>query len=152
MKPRLISLLQTIQQLGESSDVVTYVDLVRLAGLLARDVGVDLAEELVALLYHPNTNARRVALLALKRARWWSSEEIICAVVRCLDDASAIVRLDALTAVEAGGLRTPNVLDALGRLAGDSVPIETTDEDDLVQLVRIRAWKLLARLAERTRS
>jgi HEAT repeat protein len=151
MKERVSSLLRTIEHLGEDGDTAD-VDMIRLAWILSSEIGDPLVPQLVALLRHTNTDARRVVLRALRRAGWWSNQEIVRAVVTCLSDPVAAVRLNAVHALEASGARTPLVIDGLRRLADDAAAVDTLDFDDDAQQARVQAAKAVLKIAERGKS
>lgn len=147
MKLRLESLLRTIEHLGESGEAAE-VDVIRLAWLLSSELGEHLAPEFLALIRHTNADTRRVALRALRRAGWWSNQEIVRAVVACLSDPLAALRLSAVHALASSGVRTPLVIDALRRLADDAVAVDTLDFDDDAQQARVQSAKAILSLTE----
>jgi hypothetical protein len=147
MKPRIASLLRTVEHFGEGGDT-SEVDVIRVASTLAYEVGDDLAPELLKLLRHTNANARGVTLLALRRAGWWSNQEIVRTVVACLSDPVAFVRLNAVAALGSSGVRTPLVIEALRRLAEGASAGDTIDFDDAGQQARVQAAKAVAKLNE----
>lgn len=137
--PRFASILRTVAQLGEAMGTVEPADELRLAHDLAEHVGEATVAHLVVLLSHPNARARRAALVAVRRAGFWSSSVLVDSVIERLADPVAAVRFAAATALATRGAPLPEAIDALRVLAGGTSAGDTMDASDEAQRARVAA-------------
>jgi hypothetical protein len=149
MKPRLESIFRTVEHLGEATGDADVADEVRLAAILAQHLGAETLPRLVALLSHPNAHARRVAVQAVGRARFWASPVVLDIVVERLADPVGGVRLDAASALAGSGTSSADAIEALHRLARGASLDDTVDVSDDAQRARVAAARALVRLCMR---
>jgi len=146
VKPRIESLLRTIEHLGEATGVVAAIDHIRLGAKLAEHLNDGLASRVLDLLRHPNMHARRVALQAIRRAAFWSNRQVADAVVERLRDPEGWVRYDAARALATSNDNSYGTLMALRELAGAASHADEAHSDDDEAQARVQAAKALARL------
>lgn len=156
---RVNQLLSAVRALADR-DIIMPVEEIRLAAQLAEEAGTEKLSQdsvifpLMVLMEDPNFHVRRVAVSACRRIKRFDNKELVDLLLKKLKDPHPWVRYDAVWAFEEAGLRSPNIIKALKKVAaGTKVPTteqeEKMDRGDAELMARVRAAKALEKMGEK---